>query len=99
MAIAGYPILSRKEEPKALVYYLLHPLLVRKKRQGTTYLSPSMSEQDRKEEEEQERIKIESRHNRLQQKILLVSLAILAGYSGNECGKFAFPSFSWFSVR
>ena len=83
MAIAGYPILSRKEDPNTSVLSIASSFRSRKKRQ-VQHLSPSMSEQDRKEEEEQERIKRESRHNRLQQKILLVSLAILAGIAATS---------------
>lgn len=83
MAIAGYPILSRKEAPDTGVLSISSSFRSRKKRQ-VQHLSPSMSEQDRKEEEEQERIKRESRHNRLQQKILLVSLAILAGIAATS---------------
>ena len=83
MAIAGYPILSRKEDPNTSVLSIASSFRSRKKRQ-VQHLSPSMSEQDRKEEEEQERIKSESRHNRLQQKILLVSLAILAGIAATS---------------
>ena len=83
MAIAGYPILSRKEDPNTGVLSIASSFRSRKKRQ-VQHLSPSMSEQDRKEEEEQERIKRESRHNRLQQKILLVSLAILAGVAATS---------------
>jgi signal transduction histidine kinase len=83
MAIAGYPILSRKEDPNTGVLSIASSFRSRKKRQ-VQHLSPSMSEQDRKEEEEQERIKRESRHNRLQQKILLVSLAILAGIAATS---------------
>jgi len=83
MAIASYPILSRKEDPNTGVLSIASSFRSRKKRQ-VQHLSPSMSEQDRKEEEEQERIKRESRHNRLQQKILLVSLATLAGIAATS---------------
>ena len=83
MAIASYPILSRKEDPNTGVLSIASSFRSRKKRQ-VQHLSPSMSEQDRKEQEEQERIKRESRHNRLQQKILLVSLATLAGIAATS---------------
>ena len=83
MAIAGYPILSRKEDPNTSVLSIASSFRSRKKRQ-VQHRSPSMSEQDRKEDKEQERRQRESRHNRLQQKILLVSLAILAGIAATS---------------
>jgi len=83
MAMAGYPILSRKEDFSTGVLSFASSFRSRKKRQ-VQHLSPSMSEQARKEEEEQARRKRESRHNRLQQKILVVSLAILAGIAATS---------------
>jgi len=78
MAIAGYPILSRKEDSSTSILSTASSFLSRKTK-GLQQLSPSISEQGRKEEEEQERKERESRHNKLQQKTLVVSLAVLAG--------------------
>jgi len=83
MAIAGYPILSRKEDSNTSVLSIASAFRSRKKRQ-VQQQSPSISEQGTKEEEEQERKERESGHNRLQQKILLVSLAILAGIAATS---------------
>lgn len=82
MAIAGYPILSRKEGPYTSVLSVASLFSSKKKRQ-VQQLSPPVSEQGRKEEG-QERTKRESRHNKLKQKILLVSLAILAGIAATS---------------
>jgi signal transduction histidine kinase len=78
MAIAGYPILSRKEDSSTNTLSTASSSLSRKTTR-VQQLSPSISEQDRKEEEEQKRKERESRHNKLQQKTLVVSLAVLAG--------------------
>ncbi len=77
MAIAGYPILSRKEDSNTNILSTASSFVSRKTRR-VQQLPPSMSEQGIKEEEEQERKERESRHNKLQQKILVAFLAILA---------------------
>jgi signal transduction histidine kinase len=82
MAIAGYPILSRKEDSNTSVLSIASAFRSRKTKR-VQQLSPSISEQGTKEEE-QERKERESRHNRLQQKMLVVFLAILAGVAATS---------------
>jgi signal transduction histidine kinase len=82
MAIAGYPILSRKEDSNTGILSTASSFLSRKTKR-VQQLSPSISEQGTKEEE-QERKERESRHNRLQQKMLVVFLAILAGVAATS---------------
>jgi signal transduction histidine kinase len=79
MAIASYPILSRKEDSNTSMSTA--PSFRSKKKTQVQHLSPSMSEQGRKEEE-QARKEREIRHNKLSQKMLVVFLAILAGVAG-----------------
>jgi signal transduction histidine kinase len=82
MAIAGYPILSRKEDSNTGILSTASSFLSRKTKR-VQQLSPSISEQGTKGEE-QERKERESRHNRLQQKMLVVFLAILAGVAATS---------------
>jgi signal transduction histidine kinase len=80
MAIAGYPILSRKEDSNTSLLSITSSFFSRKTRR-VQQLSPSMSEQGRKEEVEQER---KERHKKLQQKMLIVFLAVLAGVAATS---------------
>jgi len=75
MAIAGYPILSRKEDSSTSILSTASSFLSRKTKR-VQQLSTSISEQGRKESA--------SRHNKLQQKTLVVSLAVLAGVAATS---------------
>ena len=76
-----------------LVYCLLHLLFFQERQNEYSELSPSISEQSRKEEEEQEIRNRESRHKKLQQKMLVVFLAILAGVTASSAVSFLFVVF------
>src|SRR5437773_3291936 len=76
MAIAGYPILSRKHSNTSILSTASS--FISRKTKRVQQLSSSISEQGRKEKGEQERKERESQRNKSQQKMLVVFLVILA---------------------
>lgn len=73
MAIVGYPILSRKEDSNTSI--LSEASFFHSKNAKQVELLPEQGSKQKVEEQERER---ESRHHKVQQKMLLVFLAILA---------------------
>ena len=82
IAIAGYPILSRKDSNTSILSTASSFLTRKTKR--VQQISSSISEQGRKEQGEQERKERESRRNKSKQKMLVVFLAILAGVAATS---------------
>ena len=79
MAIAGYSVLS-KDEPTTTGTSTASSFFSRKTRQEQQ-LPPSLMEREKQEQTEQERKQEDNRHNKVAQKTLVVSFAVLVGFA------------------
>src|SRR6266487_6490074 len=79
MAIAGYSVLS-KDEPTTTGTSTASSFFSRKTRQEQQ-LPPSFMEREKQEQTEQERKQEDDRHNKVAQKTLVVSFAVLVGFA------------------